>query len=90
MIATIPYLNADVILDFNISEGDQIDLTGLGIETVSEDNVSLEQNSNGTSQWDAVISIDTTDVNVRVIVENLVSSGSSSQQVDDLIASILV
>ena len=85
-----PYLNADVILDFNISEGDQIDLTGLGIETVSEDNVSLEQNSNGTSQWDAVISIDTTDVNVRVIVENLVSSGSSSQQVDDLIASILV
>ena len=65
-------------------------MTGLGIETLSEDNVSLEQNSNDNSQWDAVISIDTTDVNVRAIVENLVSSGSSSQQVDDLIASILV
>ena len=85
-----PYVNADVILDFNASEGDQIDLTSLGIETFSADNVSLEQNSNDTSQWDAVISIDTTDVNVRVIVENLASSGSSSQQVDDLIASILV
>ena len=65
-------------------------MTSLGIETFSADNVSLEQNSNDTSQWDAVISIDTTDVNVRVIVENLASSGSSSQQVDDLIASILV
>ena len=52
--------------------------------------MSLEQNSNDNSKWDAVISIDTTDVNVRAIVENLASSGSSSQQVDDLIASILV
>ena len=46
-----PYLNADVILDFNTSEGDQIDLTGLGIETLSENNVSLEQNSNDNSKW---------------------------------------
>ena len=43
---------------------------------------------NDNSQWDALISIDTTDVNVRVTRKW--RQVVLSQQVDDLIASILV
>ena len=72
---------------FRFSENDQIDLSQLNIEGFSSNNISIQQNSKNSEQFDALISVDTSGLDVRVIVENV---GNTDQDVTDLVSSILV